>query len=223
MRQRAVSILIARLTSALDIEIQASHSYRYKGDRTPISRAVHLIEQLSEALTAMEAPRGSRADNRKASGLMNIHEAARAIGITPATLWSAVERGAVVPPEHINGSNVHAGGRRPVRRYYVHEDLPSIQAYFENRPLDRSCVERGERRRASGWLSASEVAALCGVRRISIDHHVRAGHIAGPTKALAGFTGRYYSTEQAQAIRERLYPHKCSNDDCAEIRPSEKP
>lgn len=223
MRQRAVSILIARLTTALDIEIQASHSYRYKGDKSPISRAVHLVEQLSEALTAMEAPRGSRADNRKASGLMNIHEAARAIGITPATLWSAVDRGAVAPPEHINGSSVHGGGRRPIRRYYVREDLPSIREYFEHRPPDTSSADRVARRRASGWLSASEVAAICDMRRISIDHHIKAGHIPGPTKALAGFTGRYYSTEQAQAIRERLYPHKCSNDDCAENRPSEKP
>ena len=67
-------------------------------------------------------------------------------------------------------------------------------------PASNKAISNHEKRREDGWYSKTDVATLCGVARIAIDHHIKKGRIDKPTKRLVSFPGFFYNKKEVAKI-----------------------
>jgi len=86
------------------------------------------------------------------------------------------------------------------REFWAIHQIKKVVAALLTAHLPLRFDDRHEQRRADGWFSKTDVATMCGVKRITIDHHITKGRIIEPKKRLVGFNGVFYSKKEVAKI-----------------------
>jgi hypothetical protein len=101
----------------------------------------------------------------------------------------------------------HGPGKR---KYYLASEVDVVRAHVLSRVPSGKGSPAHERRRAAGYASRGELAKLCGVSTITIDHHIRHGRIPAPTQTYHETAGRYYLASDAVKLA-RIYKNSIAD------------
>jgi hypothetical protein len=133
-------------------------------------------------------------ERRRKLGLLSNNEVAKKLHVAGNHLYLLRATGKIPQPTHVCGK----------RSYYSENDLPMLRAALDEWIEVRDSYY--DIRRKAGWLSTLEVAEMCRVRPITIQHHQRAGHIPYPLHKVEidgkKYPHTYYTREEAEAIVE---------------------
>lgn len=133
-----------------------------------------------------EVPELLKAITQPAKQGVSLDELCKITERSKCYIQSRVDKGLIPGPTKEAGSNRHTWQR---------SDLPKIMDLLK-KPL-----EKKSRLKEFGLYSQEDMAKELNLNRISIQHHVKKGHIPKPTRTQAGWTGLYYSQEEADQVK----------------------
>lgn len=107
---------------------------------------------------------------------------------------------------HIRLGNISKPTYQISLRYFYHpEEVSKIkEEYINYTKSENKIVLKNKERREAGFLSTTDLATLCGVRTISIQHHYRKDHIPRPTHTYQGCSRncKYYTPKEVVLIKK---------------------
>jgi hypothetical protein len=201
-----VNRAITALTTAIELETSASLSERFKGDMTPVTHAIELIDGLRTLLADREVAQLSHIQERRNRGLFTIIEAAKYCGVPPSTLTHHIHAKNVLAPHTINPTcRLGSVGNR--RNFYLKKELSILKRFFKSLPKNPHLQLHLERRK-NGFYSSTDVARMCGITQMPFTVHVKRKRIPKPTHEVQGCVGFYYNKKEAESIRQILKEKK---------------
>lgn len=147
------------------------------------------IERIYKALARIETYIAAKAPP---ANMYTLVDTATKLGVTPTMLRRDITANRIDSPIHNKGSS---------RKYYDDADLENLRKYYQDRPPVVDRLEVHAERRRAGFYSLPDVAQMCNVAPIVIQHHIKQGRIQKPTLTWKHLAGLYYSGKEARAIK----------------------
>lgn len=143
-----------------------------------------LLDDLDELLHAPSA-----VARRRSRGVYTQREAAAKLRIPVTLLSQHIHRGDVIAPENSLGG---------LRKYYTAQDIEDLNVQLQRRGLPE------HRRKEAGLWSQKDVANATHLSASTVEHHVKMKHIPAPSHRFPKCLGRYWTDEEAEAVKRFL-------------------
>ena len=132
----------------------------------------------------------------KQYNLLTTVDVAKALDLSPETLYSLIRRGRVQKPTHdISSVSRH--------KKYSEEDVKELKKQLKNYRSKKSATRRREELTRSGFYSGHEAAKALGVPHVTLMSWQKNGSIEKPTTKPEGEPHCYYTDEDLKAIKTR--------------------
>jgi hypothetical protein len=202
MHNIRINRLLVLLENALEIELHAAHSERFHGDKTPVTKAVGLIEELRSELAQRREAKGDGlpvAVRRIKRGLVTVTEMAREVGVKADRLTYLMGLDYVDKPTHKNLVTSTGG----IRLHYSVDDIAKIKKQVADAPVN-DVMAQHEERRQSGYFSRSDALEMLDVSNFNFDYHVNRGLFFKPSAKVKHCSGLYYTKAEVDELARRL-------------------